>query len=510
MNSNSNSQIKKGALISYVGILFNIIAGLLYTPWMVKQIGQSDYGLYALVSTFLVYFTMDFGLGQAIARFLAKYRATGQEHKVNQLLGITSKLYLGISGGIMVILVVVYFFIENIFIQLNTNEIEKFKVIYLIAGLFSLVSFPFMPLNSVLIAYERFVILKLCDIFSKIFVVMSIVIALYFGYKLYAIVAINAVIGLLMIIIKLFYLSKSTKLRIEFSYKNKQLTKELFGFSAWMTVIGIAQRLMINIAPTLLGIYSGTTAIAIFSIGMLVESYVWTFAGALNGLFLPKVANLASTSSNRDEVLNLMIKVGRIQLFAIGLLFIGFFTLGREFIILWMGASFESAYPIAILLILPGFIILTQEIANTLLYVENEIKFKAILFIGASVFSILISIFLIPIYGAIGAAIGIGISLLVFEVIGMNVVYYKIMKINILCFFKESFLKMAPALLLSLLFGFLINNYFPANNFFDFFIKAILIGVIYVLLMWLIGLNKFEKGLFKSILLKLIPNKITS
>lgn len=450
---------------------------------------------------------MDFGLGQAIARFLAKYRADKQEEKVNQLLGITTKLYLWISLVLTIFLIVVFLFIEQIFIKLEPLEIEKFKTIYIIAGLFSLISFPFTPLNGILIAYERFVLLKLCDIFNKIGAILFMVIALLLGYKLYAIVAINAVMALVIIIIKLYYIHKTTPIKIDFAYKNKKLIKELLGFSIWMTIIGIAQRLLINLAPTLLGIYSGTTAIAIFSIGMLVESYVWTFASALNGLFLPKVAGLTSSSSNRKEVLTLMIKVGRVQLFVIGLLYIGFFTLGREFIILWMGNDFKDAYWIAILLIFPGFFILTQEIASTLLYVENEIKFKAILFISACLVSLLLSVFLVPLYGALGAAIGIGISIFLFHLAGMNLVYYKIMNLNVLFFFKESFLKMAPALIISLILGFLINYYFPATTFLIFFLKAIAIGFLYVLSMWILGLNKFEKELLTSLVSKVLIKK---
>ena len=44
-----SKEIKKGAIISYFAILFNIIIGLLYTPWMVNKIGVSDYGLYTLI-----------------------------------------------------------------------------------------------------------------------------------------------------------------------------------------------------------------------------------------------------------------------------------------------------------------------------------------------------------------------------------------------------------------------------------------------------------------------------
>lgn len=496
------SQIKTAAIISYISIVFNIIIGLLYTPWMVKSIGKSDYGLYILVSSFLIYFTIDFGLGQAIARFLAKYRAENNEEKINQLLGITSKIYLTVSVLILIALIVVYFFIQNIFLQLNAIEIEKFKSIYIIAGLFSFISFPFMSLNGIFIAYERFTVLKLCDVFSKIGVILFMVIALLLGYKLYALIAINAIVGIGIIIFKLIYLHKTTSIQVDLQYKSKELIKEIFSFSIWATFLGIAQRLLINIVPTLLGIYSGTTAIAIFSIGMLVESYVWTFASALNGLFLPKVSLLSTNSANREEVLQLMIKVGRIQLFIIGILYIGLISMGKEFLLLWMGTDFVKSYTIIILLIIPSFFTLTQDIASTLLYVENKIKFKAILYVIAAVISILLSIILIPSYGALGATIAVVSSLIVFEVIGVNIYYYKIMKVNVFVFFRECLLKMLPTLILVLAISVGINHFIQATNFLLFFIKAGFVGLVYFLFFWFFGLNKDEKQLISSIFYK--------
>lgn len=41
----ANKQIKLGAVASYIGIFINIIAGFIYTPWMVKQMGQSNYNI---------------------------------------------------------------------------------------------------------------------------------------------------------------------------------------------------------------------------------------------------------------------------------------------------------------------------------------------------------------------------------------------------------------------------------------------------------------------------------
>ena len=70
------------------------------------------------------------------------------------------------------------------------------------------------------------------------------------------------------------------------------MAKELFTFSSWIFVVGIAQRLLLNIVPTILGILSGSQQIAIFAIALTIENYIFTFANALNGLFLPKFTRM--------------------------------------------------------------------------------------------------------------------------------------------------------------------------------------------------------------------------
>jgi O-antigen/teichoic acid export membrane protein len=507
MSLESTKHIKISALISYFTIAFSIISGLIYTPWMVRQIGKSDYGIFMLVTSFLTYFVMDFGLGQAIARFIAKYRVEGNEAKINELLGLTARLYLWINLIIVFTLVVVFFFIENIFKELSATEVQSFKVVYCIAGFFSIVSFPFTPLNGILIAYERFVLLKLCDLFNKIGLIILMIIALLMGYKLYSLIAINAGVGLIIILIKLFYLSKTTAIKIDFTYKSKELFRELFSFSIWITVIGIAQRLLMNITPTILGIYSGTVSIAVFSIGMIIEGYTYTFSSALSGLFLPRVSALSIKKDNMTEISNLMIRIGRIQLFMVGLLLVGIITLGKQFITLWMGPDFEDSYYVALFLIIPGIVTLTQEIGSTLLYVVNELKYRAFLFIGASTVSVIISVILAPKYGAIGSAIGICVATILCHIMGMNIVYWKVAKIDIPRFFRECYMKMLPPLGLSLVTGFLIQVYIPAHNLLTFIPKAALLGIIYILLMWSIGLNKEEKLLIQSLVLKIVPGK---
>lgn len=195
-----NKQYLFGAFISYFAIFFNIIAGLVYIPWMVGKIGQSNYALYTLATTFISLFLVDFGLSSAVSRFVAKYRAEGQEEKASDLLGIVTKLYLCIDAIIFTILLVVYFFISKIYKGLTADEIELYKKLYIIVATYSVISFPFMPLPGVINAYEKFVPLKLCDLGQKVLTILLVVVALLNNMDVIAVVSANAISGLVFIV----------------------------------------------------------------------------------------------------------------------------------------------------------------------------------------------------------------------------------------------------------------------------------------------------------------------
>jgi len=110
-----SKQIKIGALISYFSIFFGIATGLIYTPWMMKEIGQSSYGLYTLAMSLINTFMIDFGLSMAAQRYITKYLAENDQKSVNDITGLIYKLYFAITFIILAILLVLYFFIERSF-----------------------------------------------------------------------------------------------------------------------------------------------------------------------------------------------------------------------------------------------------------------------------------------------------------------------------------------------------------------------------------------------------------
>ena len=496
-NDNSINQIKIGAVISYLAIGVSLLSGLLYTPWMVKQIGLNDYGLYTLATSLISIFLIDFGISEAVSRFISKYNAEGDQKKVNDFLGLIYKLYILIDILILVLLIIVYFLFPVIYMELTPGEIEKFKIIYLITSTFSIVSLPFITLNGILTSYEKFKTLKLCDLINKLMVLTLMVIALLLGYKLYALVLVNVFAGLFIIGVKLLYINKRLPIKVNFKYWDKRLLKEVFGFSIWATVSTIANRFVFNITPSILGAVSGSSQIAIFGIASTLEGYAYIISGAVNGMFLPKVSKILAKRNDGVHVLPLMIKVGRIQYSIIGLIFVGFTIVGKEFIYLWMGKDFELAYYCALLMMLPGVFRVPQQIASITIIAMNKVKIQALVYVIVATLNIIFSSILSHYFGVLGAAISICLVYII-RLIIMNIIYYKVLHINIFSFIKDCYVKMAPPMLITLAIGIIINQ-FTIYSLPTFLIKGTFIVVLYIILLWKISLNHYEKSFFKRV-----------
>ncbi len=504
---NSSKQIKIGAIISYGTIVFHIVAGLIYTPWLLSQIGQSDYGLYTLATSLITLFVMDFGLGAAISRYVSRYRAQNNQQAVNDFLGMIYKLYMLVDAVIFLVLLVYFFLIDKVYVNLSPEEIEKFKIIYIITATFSVVSFPFSNLNGVLTAYEKFIALKLCDFFNKVLNIFLVVIALLFGWGVYALVSVHAIVGLMTIAVKLLIIKQKTPARVNFKFFDKSMLKEIFGFSMWTTVGNLLQRLILGISPSIIAAVcaAGSVEVAIFGLASTVEGYVYTFATAINGMFMPRISKIIVDGKKDTELMPLMVKVGRIQLMLVGLVSVGFLALGKSFIVdIWNKPDFVQSYYCAALLLLPNMLYLPMQIANTTLVVENKVKIQAQVFMAMSVVNIVLSLVLSHYWGAIGAALAVFVAYVV-RVVLMIIVYQKQMNLNMVKFIKDVFLNMSPYLILTFVAGFAMEKFNPLpHGFLRFAINgAVLVGCFGVLML-VKGFNQYERNLVSSVFKKLL------
>lgn len=485
-------QIKWGAALSYLSIGLNLLAGLIYTPWMISQIGKSDYGLYTLATSLISLFLLDFGLSSATGRYVSKYRAENNQEKVNNFLGAVYKLYLVIDAVILIVLIGIYFFIDNIYVNLTPIELEKFKKVYLIAALYSVINFPFVTLNGILNSYEKFIQLKLADVIYRFLVVGLTVVALLYGLGLYALVAVNAVAGLTVILYKLIIIQKTTSVKVNFKYFDKALYKDIFGFSAWITIITIMQRLIFNITPSILGIVANSASIAVFGIISTIEGYTYTITSAINGMFMPKISRIYTKEDWKDNLNALTIKVGRFQAALNGLIIIAFAIVGRLFIKLWMGEDYMDAYYGILLVIIPGFFFNSLQIANTAMIVQKKVNLQAYVSIIVGVVNIILSPILSKYFGVIGACVSIFVAYTIRSVLYF-VIYYRTLKIDMWEFVKKCYLSMVLPFFITLLIGFVFCSYFHIGGWMEFIVEGGVLLLVYCVSMFGLALSRKER-----------------
>ena len=127
------NQLKTGALLSYATIVLNTLVGLLYTPFMLRMMGQSEYGLYSLAASIISYLTiLDLGFANALVRYTSKYRTENKEHELSPMFGMFFILYLVIGIIAAVIGLIFFFNVEKLFdATMSTEELNKVKVMML-------------------------------------------------------------------------------------------------------------------------------------------------------------------------------------------------------------------------------------------------------------------------------------------------------------------------------------------------------------------------------------------
>lgn len=486
------SQIKLGAILSYLSIIVNILAGLVYTPWMIEQIGKSQYGLFTLANSLITLFLVDFGLSAATARFVSKYNSEGNQKKVNDFLGAVYKLYLFISAIIFIVFITVYLFLDKIYVKLTPEELSQFKVVYVIAGLYAIVSFPFITLNGIMTAYEKFIQLKAADLIYRFLNIGLMIFALWRGYGLYALVTVNAVSGIIIIIYKYIVIKSTTPVKVCFKRNSKDVYKSIFSFSLWTTVNSLAQRLIFNITPSILGIVSGSADIAVFGIVTTIEGYTFTFTTAINGMFMPEISRIYTKNGDDADIMPLMLKVGKFQ-FALNCLIVGGFSvLGKSFIDLWMGRDYMSAYIGILMVIIPGMFFNSLQIANTAMIVRNKVKLQAYIAVATGIMNVICSFILSSLFNVIGACISIFIAYS-FRAILYHVICKKVMRINIKLFIKECYLKMIIPFIIMIFSGIILNILISSGGWIVLGIKGVCISIMYFLCLWLLSFSKEER-----------------
>lgn len=503
------NQVKAGAVLNYVLIGVNILLGLLYTPYMLRMLGQGEFGLYSLAATVIAYLTLfDFGMGAAVVRYTSKFRAENKNEESRSMFGMFFLLYTGMGIVAFIAGLCLYFNVDNLFDHtMNVEELSRARTMILLLLVNLTVTFPMSIFNSIITAYEEFVFQKTLNILRIVLSTVVIIVLLHVGYKAVAMVVVQTVFNLSVLVLNAFYCLYRLSIRLAFQRCKLAFVKEVLMFSFWTFLSDIMLRIYYSTGQFVLGAFEGTMAVSVFALGVTLQQMYITFSGGIAGVLLPRITAMVTHENSEMQISDMFIRVGRIQYTVMSFLLSGFVLFGRQFIALWAGAGYEQVYAIALIFFFPCLIPLIQNTGIAILQARNQMKFRSVMLLCVAVASLALQIVLAQPYGAIGCAVAVGAANFIGQGVIINIHYCKVQKITIGCFWRE-IAKMSVVPIVMTIVGWFVVERFALDNVRKLLTGVITYSVIYIPIFWHFSMNNSERklmlGLFGRIGMKLL------
>ena len=139
-----SDQLKLGAILSYVSTGLNMAVQLLYTPLMIRLLGQSEYGLYTLVGSVVSYLSLfSLGFTGAYLRFYSQRRAKNDEEGIARLNGMFLTVFCVMSLAALVCGMVLLRFPRALFgNKLTAREVGTARILMAVLVVNIALTFP--------------------------------------------------------------------------------------------------------------------------------------------------------------------------------------------------------------------------------------------------------------------------------------------------------------------------------------------------------------------------------
>jgi len=500
MTSSSNSRLLSNAIINNLGTILQVIIALILTPFLIKSLGDTRYGIWTIIAGLSGYMSLlDFGIASAVTRFVSKHHENKEIKEINITISSALAMFLVISSilvGISPIIskAIVYF------IDIDAALIPVISMLIIIVSFDMAIFILSGVLRGALSGFQRYDITTYIYIVSALYKAVALLVVLEMGFGLIGMgivsLTANAISALLFIVsLKKMYpfISISSK------YISKPTVKKIYSYGKY-TFIGMISNQIIYYSDTFIVAYFlGAAAVTYYTIPWSLAEYSKQLFLAVGRAFVPAFSS-HEAGDRHAEISKLYLDGTRYMLLFSNLFCIGFLCLGGEFISIWLGPEYkDKCQSLVYIFFSVQLIAAPQIISYSMLQGLSKHKTysRAAMILAFSNLSL--SLILVQYMGLIGVALGAAIPQIAFYALFVPFHANSVMKISNVEYFKKTFVKvLLPSIALAASALYFKSIFYP-----DSFIKLITLAVgcaiIYGLFCYLFSLNKNEKEKIRNL-----------
>lgn len=496
-----NKEMKIGMLLNYISMALEGIIVFLLNPFIIRGLGQETYGVYSLMNSITGYLSVfEFGLGTTIIRYISKYNEEKNEETKENFLSMIFGIYFWITILIVVLSVILYFFIDDIFcISLNNEQINLAKKIFIIIASSISITTIGSVFSAIISGYEKFIFSRSVVLITTILNILLTLLVLIINPSAILLSSITLIISIITILLNIIYVFYKLKVKVKFHGFESDFFVEIFKFSIFIFLQTLINQIYWRVDQLIIGVelVNAATSLAVYAVAMKINDLVLAFTTVVNRYQLPTITKLMI--NKREDITEYIGKISRFVAILYLAIIIGFIFYGKRFIEIYAGEGYDQAYIIVLIVVISASLSRIHGVgADVLKAINSHGVYTLTVFISA-ILNIILTIFLIPKYGIIGAAIGTALSVIIGNTIAYYWCLYKKANISILLLFKITFKGFPTLCIISIIYNIIVLR-INDSNIIVYLGKGIVFCIIYLLSVYNIILDTNSKDKIKKML----------
>lgn len=433
-------KIIRNTIYNSIGRIWLMLVILLLTPYILHKLGVQVFAVWSLVFVVANYLgLLDFGIMTSFAKYVAEYHTKKDQESINAVINCGIVFYLAFSLFIIGLALVLRGPIISLLqIPSPIHEESMFAILGMVL-VFS-INNTFNIFQAVLIGLQRMDVLNKIMIFASIFNVAGTFFFLEKGFGIKGLVINYGIVSFIIILLNIFFSYRLLpKMRIGFSWVNREIFTKLFKYGIKMQICNFAAMVYMQADKIILSYFLGLSFVTFYELGQKAANAIRTLPILLLSALVPAVSELEA-SDDKEKLRELYERGSKyISLMVFPLIFLSVIV-APDLINLWVGDRFSLAIlSFQILIIGYGINVLTgmgTSIVRGIGKPEYETRYAVLTLI----MQLTLSITLVQIFGFRGILASVLITAVV-TALYFLLTFHKLLKQDFKSFARTTYVK---------------------------------------------------------------------
>lgn len=404
--SKFKKKVRTSSVFAFSGRIVEQLASMIFTWLLIKELNHAEFGLYNLFLGLIAYLSISssFGIIPAVKRFLPEFY---QKRQAKSFFWIfkTGLFVRGILSIISIGIIAIFYRWIGPFLHIETYF--SYYILFGIGVFFLLQARLFQRVLEALFFHKYIVFGSVIYSLTRVLLLSTVFLM---GYGLKMVFAVDIVsYFVLFSVYLLFFKTKGfpelKKVNKEDSFSRKDLSKRLLRYSGFSSLNDLGKNFLdISTGFFVISHFLGPVALSYFAFSVRLGKMIsrWLPSRMMRSVISPTFFARYGKSGDKRELSNMFNVLLKVNAFIIFPIFTLVGILGKEIIQFVFDIKYITAYPVLLILLI-HFSMASFPVGLPLKTVEKP----EILLIGkiSSVYNLLMSIFLIQIWGIVGVAL---------------------------------------------------------------------------------------------------------